>query len=85
MSVIPTEWLSEKVSIAQAEAENMSDGRPFGYLHLKWERLKAHMARGDELWEFRSPPNTWIHLMGREGYAVVRNGQIVESLITTME
>jgi hypothetical protein len=83
MHVIPTEWLTEKVSVADAEAANMSDGRPFGFQHLKWEKLKAKMVPGDELWEFHSPPSTWVHLMGREGYAVVRQGQIIESLITS--
>jgi hypothetical protein len=84
MSVILTDWLSEKVSIKQAEAANLSEGRPFGYQHLKWERLKSHMIPGDELWEFCSPEETWVHLKGRQGYAVVRNGEIVDSIITSM-
>ncbi len=84
MSVIPTEWLSEKVTVAQAEAANMDGGRAFGYQHLKWERLKQAMTAGDELWEFCSPEHTWTHLMGRQGYAVVRSGRIVDSLVTTM-
>jgi len=43
------------------------------------------MGEGDELWEFRSPPACWAHLMGREGYALVRGGQIIESIYTTEE
>ena len=84
MSVLPTEWLTEKLSVQQAEAANVSEGRSFGYQHRKWERLKSNMLPGDELWEFCSPENTWIHLMGRQGYAVVRGGQVVDSLITSM-
>jgi hypothetical protein len=84
MSFIPPEWLSEKVSVEKAEADNLSDGRPFGYQHRKWEHLKARMIPGDELWEFCSPEDTWAHLIGRQGYAVVRRGQVVDSLVTTM-
>jgi hypothetical protein len=84
MHVIPTEWLSEKVTIGKAEAANLSEGRPFGYQHRKWERLKSNMLEGDELWEFCSPEHTWIHLMGRQGYAVVRDGQVVDSIYTSM-
>jgi hypothetical protein len=85
MSVIPKEWLSGQVSVSQAEAANMEGGRAFGFQHRKWERLKLSMADGDELWEFCSPPASWAHLMGRQGYAVVRGGEIVDSITSTME
>jgi hypothetical protein len=81
MSFIPSEWLTEKMTIEAAEAANTTNGRVFGFQHLKWERLKAKMLPGDEIWEFCSPPSTWAHLQGRQGYAVVRNGTVVDSLI----
>ncbi len=84
MSVILSDWLSEKVTVRQSEAANMSGGKAFGYQHRKWERLKQDMQPGDELWEFCSPEDTWVHLKGRQGYAVVRNGEIVTTLITSM-
>jgi hypothetical protein len=83
MHVVPTEWLKEQVTVADAEAANFQGGKPFGFQHLKWERLKGKMAPGDELWFFTSPPHTWVHLMGREGYAVVRQGEVIDSLITS--
>jgi hypothetical protein len=85
MGVIPKEWLSAKISVQLAEAANMEAGRPFGFQHRKWERLKTTMAAGDELWEFCSPPASWAHLMGRQGYAVVRNGEIIQSITSTRE
>jgi hypothetical protein len=85
MHTIPKEWLAAKVSVHEAEAANLEGGRPFGFQHRKWERLKASMGEGDELWEFCSPPASWAHLMGREGYAVVRGGQVVDSIVTTEE
>jgi hypothetical protein len=85
MSTIPKEWLAAKVTVKEVEASNVEDGRVFGYQHRKWERLKSNMAPGDELWEFSSPPASWAHLMGRAGYALVRNGEIVESILSTAE
>jgi hypothetical protein len=79
------EWLTEKRSISEAETENMEDGRTFGYQHRKWERLKQQMAAGDELWEFCSPPESWAHRKGRQGYAVLRKGQVVDYMLTTEE
>jgi hypothetical protein len=76
-------WLSEKRSLPDVEAENMAGGRAFGPLHRKWERLKQQMAAGDELWEFCSPPESWAHRRGRQGYALVRQGQVVDFLTTT--
>jgi len=56
----------------------------FGGLNAKWEALKASMQPGDELWTFASSPESWRDLAGREGIALVRNGQIVERLVTMM-
>jgi hypothetical protein len=78
------EWLSERTSVPQAEGANMDGGRPFGYQNRKWERLKAQLLEGDELWEFCSPPESWAHRKGRQGYAIVRRGTIVDALTTTM-
>ena len=85
MHSIPKEWLSARVTVQEAEASNVENGRVFGYQHRKWERLKSQMGPGDELWEFCSPPASWAHLMGRAGYALVRNGEIVESILSTAE
>jgi hypothetical protein len=85
MTTIPKEWLSARVSVKDVEKANIENGRPFGYQHRKWERLKGRMEAGDELWEFQSPPASWAHLMGREGYALVRQGEIIEAILTTAE
>ena len=56
----------------------------FGGLNAEWEALKARMQPGDELWTFASSPESWRNLAGRAGIALVRNGQIVERLVTMM-
>lgn len=83
MHEVPREWLSERVTVADAESANLAGGRPFGPLHGRWEQIKSGMAAGDELWEFVSPPESWAHRRGRQGYALVRRGAVVASLVTT--
>jgi hypothetical protein len=83
MREIPKQWLSARVSVAEAEKANCVSDRPFGGLAGRWERLKEGMAKGDELWEFVSPPESWAHRCGRQGYAVVRRGEIVATLVTS--
>ena len=58
--------------------------KPFAGLNAEWEALKARMQPGDELWTFASSPESWRNLAGRAGIALVRNGQIVERLVTMM-
>ena len=82
MKEVIQEWLSEQRSVGQAEADNMEGGRPFGHQQRKWERLKQQLTEGAELWELCSPPESWAHRRGRQGFAVVRKGQVVDFLLT---
>jgi hypothetical protein len=54
------------------------------WIEERWKPFIAQMQPGDELWQFLSPEHTWANLMGRAGYAIVRNGEIVHSLVTVM-
>jgi hypothetical protein len=83
MAEVPKQWLSARVTVAEAENANTITDRAFGQLHGRWERLKGSMAPGDELWEFVSPPESWAHRCGRQGYAVVRRGAVVAALVTS--
>ena len=58
--------------------------KPFAAQNDKWEALKARMQAGDELWTFASSEQSWRDLAGRAGVALVRDGQIVERLVTMM-
>jgi hypothetical protein len=90
---ILTSWLIKKVTVEEIEAANpgIRDERidrfpeaakPFGFLNPKWEALKAEMKPGDELWTFASPADSWKNLAGRAGIALVREGDVVRSIIT---
>lgn len=88
-------WLTERVTTEQAEkaftptpdqlARNPKMlNKPFSADNHRWESLKSRMNAGDELWYFCSPPETWRHLAGRAGVALVRDGKVIETLIVLM-
>ncbi|WP_158814455.1 hypothetical protein [Methylocapsa sp. S129] len=58
--------------------------KPFGFQNAKWEALKALMQPGDELWTFSSSAGSWRALAGRAGIALVREGQVIKTLVTIM-
>jgi hypothetical protein len=85
------DWLQNRLTIAEAEAVyGVKDDRlgpnpvPFGFQNDKWRALVAEMQDGDELWEFSSPPESWQNLAGRAGVALIRRGEVVRSIVTTM-
>jgi hypothetical protein len=79
-----------KTTVEQAEAAYMFPGDrrlgsrlvPFGPSHDEWKALLAQMVDGDELWEFWSPEMSWKALAGRAGFALVRNGKIIDWIYT---
>lgn len=85
------DWLTKKVTVQEAEASHTPkpdkdnpNPVPFGHINDRWKELLAEMQPDDELWEFRSPPETWQHLAGRAGFAVIRKGEVVAVLTTMM-
>lgn len=48
----------------------------------RWLPFIADLMPDDEVWGFRSPPDTWTNFCGCAGYAVLRDGQIIRSLTT---
>jgi hypothetical protein len=86
-----SEWLRKRVTPEEAEASNMvrseqlgPDPVPFGFVNADWKELLAQMSEGDELWEFRSPPETWVRLCGSAGYALIRRGKVIASVETEL-
>lgn len=92
---IPKAWLKEKTTLAEAEAahpgikgeraERFPDAaKPFGFQNGQWEDLKALILPGDEIWNFCSPPESWEHLAGRAGVALVRDGVPIRTIVSMM-
>jgi hypothetical protein len=85
------DWLQKRVTVAETEAAHMvqsdrlgPDAVPFGFQNGGWRALLAEMRDGDELWEFSSSRESWEHLAGRAGIALVRDGKVVASLVTML-
>ena len=84
-------WLDRKTTIAKCEKNNLIEDErlgtspvPFGFQHNEWLDFKSQIQKGDELWEFCSPMESWEHLCGRAGICIVRDGKIIDSIITVM-
>ena|SRR2546427_1156861 len=74
--------LLRKITVEEAESLYEIEGVPFGYINGKWMTLRGKVMAGDELWIFRTPEESWVHLSGREGVALVRNGEVVAEIVT---
>lgn len=79
------EWLIKKVAFDEAEAAlELSDPLVDDQYRLRWGELRAKAIPGDEVWYFSSPTESWENLCGRDGYALVRAGEIVDFIVDTM-
>ena len=76
------DMLRRRVSIDEVEAKYAFEGKPFGGRYAPWERLKAQVSEGDELWEFSNSADAWEALCGIAGIALVRKGEIVYTIVT---
>jgi len=54
------------------------------WIEKRWNPFISQLQTGDELWRFNSPEITWKNLMGRRGYAILRDGKVVAWLFTMM-
>ena len=81
-------WLQNEISKEEAEVGHIVeiDGRkvPFGYTNYVWCKLLEKIQDGDRLYEFKSSDDSWQHLAGRQGIALVRDGEIVADIVTRM-
>jgi hypothetical protein len=83
----PEGWRHRIITVEDAEREHPGAEErpePFGFLADDWKDLKAQMREGDELHAFSSEAASWEHLAGRAGVALVRDGEIVVSILTAM-
>jgi hypothetical protein len=91
ITVIPKEWLQCLITIADAESQHVViDERlgdkpiPFGFMNYAWRNLMQLYKPGDELWIYRSSDESWRHLAGRTGIALVRDGVVIDDVVTLM-
>ena len=80
---VDLEWLTQRVENAPtAQHRNLAD-MPALRIRMAWQKLKNEAKDGDELWAFENPSNTWKKLGHHTGYAIVRNGKIIKSIVVT--
>lgn len=80
---IPVAWLAQKAPNAPiADHRNLPELTALR-IRREWNKLKAQGSEGDELWAFANPSNTWKKIGKQTGYALVRGGKIVQSVIVT--
>lgn len=80
---VPKEWLRQRTTVAEVEAGFKPQQLSASWLE-DWKALVATMQPGDELWSYCSPPDSWHQLAGRAGYAVVRQGEVIDVILTMM-
>ena len=81
-----------RTSLSEIERESLREIQkcghcpkvPFGFANDSWNRLKAKVQNGDELVFFRNSKHAWEQLAGAEGYALIREGRIVDAFLTGM-
>lgn len=79
------------MTLEEIEKENtFQDGRLgpdpvlFGFSNKEWLKFKTKIFPGDELWFVSSNTQSWQFLAGRSGYAIVKDGDIVDFFMTCM-
>lgn len=89
---IPRDWLKEQIALIDLDrrlgAMRQLPGGPGGLLlspkRREVARIKLRMRPEDELWIYESPPETWKHLSGRRGIALVREHKPIENFVLVM-
>ncbi len=85
--VIPDDWLCEPESIEEVEERLAMADAPDLWLE-EWRRFVAHFEPGDQLWSYSASSAedpefaTWDLIRVEEGFAHVRDGEVVESIST---
>jgi hypothetical protein len=80
----PTEWLRERCDAYPASPLPAGMEVPLALTRRyreQWKTIRGRLCGGDELWTFRTPEESWLHLAGRAGYAVVREGRVVDGIL----
>jgi hypothetical protein len=73
------EWLTEKADKPIKIYDEIQEASDWG-----WREMEKLAQPGDEIWHFSSGQHSFEMLCGREGYALVRDGEIVESICYLM-
>jgi hypothetical protein len=82
---IPMEWLTQRTENAPTAQHRGLPDMAALRIRMAWQKVKREAVEGDEVWAFANPSNTWKKLGKHTGYAVVRKGKIVHSVVVTSD
>jgi hypothetical protein len=77
---ILSEWLTERVESAPTSYDRSLPDRAALRIRMAWQKLKQQAGDGDEVWAFSNPSNMWKKQGRLTGYALVREGEIVDTV-----
>jgi hypothetical protein len=78
LAIVAT-WLTERTTEGQIVNKH---GK---YLDSeRWEKLKDQFEVGDSYYEYCSPPETWDQRRGQAGIALVRDGNVIDEIVTVL-
>lgn len=80
---IPIEWLTQRAEDVPTSYQRNLKPQTALRTRMAWQKLKRDAQDGDELWAFNSPSGSWSGQSQHAGYALVREGRIVESVLVT--
>lgn len=82
---ITNEWLTQRVENAPTSYHRNLPDMAALRIRMAWQKMKRSAQEGDEVWAFQNPSNTWKRMGKQSGYALLRNGKIVESVVVLTE
>ena len=81
---VPPEWLFDPVDIDEIESDWLDKSGPYGVPREAWIKMKSQMVEGDDIRACSATADYWKNLAGRAGYALVRDGKVIASIVTMM-
>jgi hypothetical protein len=77
------ERLAAAFNISFEKVARQFGTRPFGKMTDKWRVFVAKIEPKDELWSFRNSDEAFAKKLGCQGFAIVRDGIIRETFVTS--
>lgn len=85
MAKATEDWLTERVEDAPTSYHRNLPDMAALRIRMAWQKLKRQAKEGDEMWAFTNPASAWKKQGKLTGYALVREGRIVESITVKQE
>ncbi len=78
------EWLTSRVESPPTSYQTSEIEASALRIRMAWQKLKRQAGEGDEIWAFTNPATGWRQAK-QSGFALVRDGTILESVLITPE